>query len=385
MSNFEPADLLFNQPAKTRAVLNALVRAMLLDVGAIARERDPMRCRPDNLVFQFFEHGGTWWNDAWPEAKRRAYVRDLLVYKRLEGTPLGVELYANLEGAVVLAEELPPDRAAVVSEPHLDRDAVLALMPQLRLYHRWPAAYVNRAVGFVGVGAVGLSAVTVDRARALGRYPAVFDPATGVETPLAIGGVGLGASAVTLSYDGTRAHAPAVGWSGIGQIAMAPANRPAPLVVDLADPGFSVVTVPPPAYRQQLVPGRRAVGQSAVMAVDPDAGSYDRLYLLDTSRIPPRAGVAGPAFAVGVSRLGLPAYHQVLHVSVPGFLPALPPRGRSVGGLAVLARQPDRPLAQAMRAVECARRPGDRLLVTLEPRRPGARPAPVPSISELAA
>ena len=369
------------------AHLQAMIEAWPLDIDALERERDPMRCRIENLIFLFFQKGGTYWNDRWPEAKKRAYVRDLWIYKRLEGTPLGVELYANLEGALLLREELPPNRAAIVSQANLDRDQVLALMPQLRLYHRWPDRFVNKAVLAIGARAIGRSAVRRMPAALRGRYPVHFDPATGVETPLGISGVDLGASKVTLTFPGTRGHGFVIGRSAIGKGAFGPVDRPAPITVDLADPTLQTVSVPPPARRGLLIVGKRsgrAIGRNAVANVIPDEGTYDRLYLWDGSRIPPRAGMSGPAMAIGVSRLGLPPYHQVLHFAVPGWPNSWPQDWRRVGRMPVFARRADRPVALAMRAIECARRPGDRILVKLENWRPGARPAPLPTIGDLA-
>ena len=121
-----------------RAHIEAMARAWGLPFAQVARQSDPYTCDAAWLPFLFFDRGGTLWSDAWPEDKRRRVVADLFTYKRLEGTPAGLEAYLNLADGVVLDEVLPPANAFLLDDTGLDNAAILALMPQLRLYGEWP-------------------------------------------------------------------------------------------------------------------------------------------------------------------------------------------------------------------------------------------------------
>ena len=366
------------------ANLQANIEAFPVDVDAILRERDPMRCRIENLPLIFFRRGGTYWNEAWPEAKQRAYVRDLPVYKHLEGTPLGVELYANLEGSYVHREELPPGHVFAVRNTGLSHDQELVLMPQLRLYHYRPNSYLNRAVATAGKRFIaGHSFAARDRAQVLGRYPVVFEPRTDVEVPLDIVDVDRTAGTVTLSRSGLRGHAIFAGHSYAGRCFAAHSIRQPSITFDLADPAMETVTVSPPARRQQLAAAKgKMAGRVFAMPILGDVGTYDRLYLYDPTRIQPGAGRAGRAFFAG-QRIGVPAYTIFLHLAVPGLKPSHRGRQKNAGRFYALGRRLA-PLHNAIRALNTARRPGDQINIVLTAPKPESRFAPLPAIGDLA-
>lgn len=365
------------------AHLQAMIEAWPLDFDAIPRERDPLRCRIENLIFLFFGRGGTYWNDRWLEAKKRAYVRDLPVYKRLEGTPLGVELYANLEGAFMHREELPPGRVFAVRDTALNHAQELALMPELRLYHRWPDRALNRAVAFAGRMAAGRGFAARDRATVLPRYPVLYEPRTGAETPLAVVDVDRTASTATLAKPGLKGHATFAGQAYAGRCYAARSVRQAPIVADLADPAMETVVVSPPCRRQQLAAAKgKVAGRVFAMPILGDVGTYDRLYLYDATRIQPGAGRAGRAFFAG-QRIGVAPYTIFLHLAVPGLKPSHRGRAKFAGRFYALGRRLQ-PLHDAMRALGTARRPGDQIYVVLTPPKAGSRLAPLPAIGDLA-
>ena len=368
------------------ASLQAMIEAWPLDIAAIERERDPMRCRIANLIFLFFQRGGTWWNDSWIEAKKRAYVRDLLVYKRLEGTMLGVELYANLEGALVMREELPPGRVAAVKPDGLSHAAELALMPQLRLYHDLagdPLARVAAAATpwrFVA----GRNAAMRDRARPIPRRAVIFEPRTGTETPIDVVNVASDGRTALLAQPGTRGQAMVAGWSVAGRCTASKPNMPAPIVVDLADPAMETVVPVLPLRRQAAAAAAgKVVGRIFACAAPTSAGTYDRLYLKDPSRIAPGSGVMGRAFVAG-QRIAVAPYTAFLEMYVPGSRPTFRGREMVAGRFSAVGRDLAS-LHAAMGAMEAARRPGDALYVTLSGKRAGARPSPIPAIGDLAA
>ena len=273
-----------------RAHLAAQIAAWPLDVAAIARQSDPYTCDAAWLPFLFFDRGGTLWSDAWPEVKRRQVVADLLTYKRLEGTPAGLEAYINLADGVVLDEVLPPANAFLLDDTGLDAAAILALMPQLRLYGEWPD-HENLDAAFLGRDCVGGDTFLVpDQVGPLGRYPVIWDQ--GVVTPLAAADVSSDGRHVTFAYPGEAGWAFYAGAGFLGADCFGDTATSAPLVLDLFTAGIERVRDPILAHAEQAFVGE------TFLARDVGAeGFYDRLYLSDPARIATvRSGPRAAAF-----------------------------------------------------------------------------------------
>lgn len=358
------------------AHLEAMARAWGLDFDAVARQSDPLTCDAALLPFLFFDRGGTVWSDAWPEAKKRRVVRDLFAYKRLEGTPRGLEAYLNLADAHVFREVLPPAQCFAIPDTGLTADQVRALMPQLRLYHRWPDRPRPRA-SFAGQGFAGRHFAVPDVVGPRGRYPVLWD--RGAETPLGVADAGSDGRAVTLSRPGTRGSAAYAGRAFAGRSLF---GRPAGgerIVFDLLGPDVVPVHVAAPLNRMVAVAGRGGAGQTFARRDEGAAGDYDRLTLNDPTRIPSSGAKASAAAFAGAAWIGLPAHHVLLKASVPGDPGAVPPRWRFAGqGFALPER--NRNLRFAMRAANAARRAGDRVLIELNPTAKGGRINPLPTL-----
>ena len=365
------------------AALQAMIDAWPLDVDAIARESDPMRCAADKLPFLAFDRGLVVWNDDWPEAKKRRYVRDAWIYKRLEGTPLGVEAYLNLADGAVIREVLPPsDAFAIPDDGGLTHAQVLALMPQLRLYYHWPDASFAATVGFADRACADRWFAYPDQGEMLGRYPVLYDPAAGVETPLQASTYDEVGRAVVLSHrgytgSGFYADASCADRSFAGEPAVE-----APIVLDLADPGMETVKASPPLRPWELAAGASQADRTFAAPDIGDVGTYDRLTLYDGARLPGGTSLARAAFYADWSWLGLPPYTEILTVTVPGTPARVPyPAFTADAGFALSDRQDG--LFGAVQAVALAKRAGDRMLLDLAPTFAGTRVAPLPTMDAI--
>ena len=360
-----------------RAHLAAQIAAWPLDVAAIARQSDPDTCDPALLPFLFFDRGGIVWSDAWPEAKRRQVVRGLFTYKRLEGTPRGLEAYLNLAGALVLRETLPLARCfAIPDTGGLDHAAIARLMPQVRLYHRWPAAHRPRAA-FAGAAARRGRFAIPDVVGPRGRYPVLWD--RGVETPPGVADAGAATGTVTLTAPGTKGSAAYAGRAFAGASCL---GRPAggrAITFALLDPEVVPVRVPDPLNRAVAAAGRGCARATFARSDDAGAGDYDRLILNDPSRVPAGGGAKASAAAfAGETWIGLRPHHVLLKAAVPGDHAV--PRRRLFAGQAFALPQANRALRFAMQAANAARRAGDRVLVELSPTAQGGRINPLPDL-----
>ena len=387
------ADLLPKQSSTPYELANlgAMIEAWSVDPAEVRRQSDPMLCDADLLPWLAFDRGLTLWSDDWPEIKKRRYIRDAWIYLRLQGTPLGVEAYLNLADGRVIEEHLPPSLSFLIPDDGLTHQQVLNLMPQLRLYHQHPAAYPNRGTAFVG-SYLGDCALVPDAGTIFGRYPVIYDPATGIEipvqaTPLAT--LDQTSTMVSFSeptYGGGAAYA---GVSFIGDCFLGDPIGPAPLVLDLADPTMITVRDTSPLPAKSAAVGRSYLGDCYLDPDIGDAGTYDLLTIFDPTRISPILNRARAATFIGVSYLGVAPYHQLLKIVVPGTPALVRPGAAFVGtsfldGSAYLFDAADRTNHDfALTAIATAKRAGDRILVDLAPTFAGTRDAALPTMSDL--
>ena len=371
------------------ANLGAHVEAWPIDVAEVRRQSDPMLCDADQLPWLAFECGLTLWNDDWPEDKRRRYVRDAWIYLRLQGTPLGVEAYLNLADGVVIEEVLPPDQSFAVPDDGLTHGQVLELMPQLRLYHQGPTQNAQRGVAYADVSFADADCAAPDQARVLDRYPVIFDPQTGLETPLQIVDIDKTAATVTLARDG---YGTGAAFADISFADDAFAGDPfvqAPIVLNLADPALVTIRDTSPLPRKTAVADRSFADDAFADADLGDVGTYDRLYLFDPTRISTVLNPARAAAFADVSWTGVPPYTQILRIAVPGTPAQVRPGAAFADACfadsdAYAFDASDRTNHDfALTAIATAKRAGDRILVELAPTFAGTRAAILPAIGDI--
>lgn len=368
-----------NATAFERTHLEAMARAWGLDFDAIGRQSDPDTCDAALLPFLFFDGGGTVWSDAWTVERQRQVVRDLFTYKRLEGSPAGVEAYLNLADALVIDEELPPANAFLVPEDALDYAALVALMPELRLYHDTPPTYEPDAF-FYGRDHWGTSHFVPSTAGPGGRYAVLVDQ--GVETPLGIVLIGPRGEAI-VRLPAERGSAAFWGDAVWGETFF---GEPAPAAAFTE--GFSYAP-DDPGFVLRRLENRRDPAEAFLRDgfwgdafLVPDGrlgGYYDALTLWDPARVPSHTSPATGGAFWGDFRFGLPAYHAILTVALPG-TPAEAPAAWEHWGAGFLIPHDPGPIAFAMQAAEAARRPGDRILIDLSPTGAGASAMPLPDL-----
>ena len=374
------------------ANLGAMLAAWPIAVREVLRQSDPMRCDAVLLPWLAFDRGLRLWRDDWAEIKKRRYIRDAWIYLRLQGTPLGVELYLNLAGGRVIEENLPPDRSFAVPDDGLTHQQVLDLMPQLRLYHRFPPRYPNRAVAFADVSFADGAAAVPDAGLIFGRYPVIYDPATGVETPVqatSLTSVGQTATTVTFTQPTYGKGAAFADISFADDACLGNPIGPAPITLDLADPSLVTMRDTRPLPTKTAVADRTFADDSFADPDIGDAGTYDRLYIFDPTRISPVLNPARAAAFADVSYVGIAPYTMLLRIAVPGT-----PDQVHVGAAfadscfadagAFAFDAADRTNHDfALLAIATAKRTGDRILVDLAPTFAGTRDAALPSMSDL--
>lgn len=361
-----------------RAHLTADIAAWPLDIAAIARQDDPLTCDPAWLPFLFFDKGGLVWSDGWTLAKKRQVTRDLFTYKRLEGTPAGVEAYLNLADALLIEEELPPGAAYLLPDETLDREAVLALMPQLRLYHDHPPRFEPWETAFWGGETFWSEASwTPETASPLGRYAVLWD--AGTQTPLAANELSIDKKTATLRRRGEAGSASFWGefaWGAASYFGDIVGHEP--LVFDLADPGLVTTRDTGARVFEETFWGD-GFWSATYWVPDDQSGRYERLYLWDPDRIPRGTSAYSAGAFWGAFRYGVPPHHSLLTVAIASDPPALP-GAFLFWGEGYWLPQSHKRIAFAMQAAEAARRGGDRILITLSPTSAGGVSLPLPGL-----
>lgn len=364
-----------NASAYMRASLASMLAALEIDVDAIERESRWNTASVDKLPFLAFDKGVRIWNDAWSEDRKRWVVRYGVTLARLQGTPLGIEIYLNLADGHVLREYLPPGGGFFLPDNKFDREAMAALMPQVRLYHSWPAKFMPRFM-FFGAGYFGRHAITNDKAKWQGRYPVLWD--RGVETPLGEGDFEVRGGVGTLLRPLERARGTYFGGNFFGRTYFGMPARKRSYKVELYNASELRVDNTKPIQRQLLTAGRNYFG-AAYFGRDPGARyRYDRVVLWDASRLSAHAVRRNRGFYLGETRFAVKKYHIDLDVFLPGYPRRIQQRWRYFGAGYLINYKHDN-LRFAMQALRAAKRGGDRILVNLVEGR-GSRPATLPNL-----
>ncbi|MGY6705926.1 phage tail protein I [Roseinatronobacter sp.] len=132
------------------------------------------------------------WDRDWPIEKKRAVAQAWYRLHRLKGTQAGIEEAIRFFGGNVVGVRRPPD--AFYPDPSLtraERDKYLARFQQLRFFrfrNRGAAtfgAYVGSGLRRSGLFAgAGFHPTFTDAPVRIGRRAFLFDPLTGIETPV---------------------------------------------------------------------------------------------------------------------------------------------------------------------------------------------------------
>ncbi len=351
-------------------------------IPEIAIQGDPMLCDTDKLSLLPFDKGLVFFRDSWPEIKQRQTIRDGWVYKRIEGTPLGVEAYLNLADGALIREVLPPAEAFAIEDTGLTHAQVLALMPQLRLYYHWPDKDFPVTANFADRAFADRLYAYPDQGEALGRYPVIYDPATGVETPLG-----------TVSYDevsttvvlGTAGYTGTAFYADVAYADLSFAGAPLgdqPITFELADPDMQTVRASPALRSCEFAGDFSYADRTFVFPDIGDVGTYDFLTLYDPSRIPTGVSVARSAFYADWSWLGLPPYTEILTVAVPG-TPVEMPYAAFTADVGFALSNDQSSLFDAVEAIALSKRGGDRVLLDLAQTFAGTRAATLPAMQDI--
>lgn len=352
--------LIANHKNKTPYVvshLDAQLQAWELDHKAIERESDPDYCSPDKLPFLAFDKGVVVWHDHWSIERKRFVAKHGWTYKRIEGTPAGIEAYLNLLDTWVHSEVLPPARAFLMDDTGLDHEAILELMPQLRLYHDWPTRELPDAA-MADRDFTDETFLFDDIVRYLGRYPVIWD--NGVETPLQESDTFKDGDEIELYFYGDAGWAPFETYAFLDEAYLVePENKP-PFKANLADPTMSRQRLNVTLYPDEATTDDRFVGDVFVAEDLATRGWYDRLYLWEPERIPTSIGIAtGPAF-LDETWLGLSPYHIIMTIAMPGYPTEVPQHWQYVDETFVIDAEPETTHFPMLAAL-AAKRGGDRL------------------------
>lgn len=340
------------------ASLASMLSAMHVDIEAIQRESDWRTASVKNLPLLAFDRGIRFWNDDWPEETKRWVVRHGWTLARLQGTPLGIEIFINLAGGYVIKEYLPPGGGHFLKQIPYDREAVAAVMPQVRVYHRWPAEYKPRIL-FWGHGYFGRNFLGVHRGQFKGGYPVLYD--RGVETPLGEGEFLVDGNKAYIYRREKRGHATYFGDAYWGHTYLAKPATAKPYAIDIAE-GTQRMTNPVPPYRNALFFGRGFWGYSCFVKDSRELDDYDRIILWDKTRMSGRAIRHNSAFFLGQTRFKQPKFTIDLEVKLPGYPKKRPKRWGYFGQMPLINYRSD-DLRFMMRGIEAARRIGDKVLV----------------------
>lgn len=328
-------------PANASAVMRALslvnaerFDAMRTKPGILATLWDAWSCPAGELKFLAWAFSVDYWNDAWPEARKRRVVAEALSYHRAKTTPRGVRMALGYRDAELAAYHLP--RHGFFVDPGVDPGDTarwLATLPEIRIIDAAPFTLPGPPRRFVG-----LNCIARDDAR-LARTAVLIEH--GTTTPLSIAPSGADEkirapiskqNVIIAGRAGSRYVAP----SDLGDIVLAirPVGsgrndfvRPAATPGDagaivaaqrkLAESGFAVFT-----------PVCGCKGGRFIVAPQAVARSYLSLRL---SRQPGRIAARAPLNVVGRSRVPRPAFTAAWTVDWSRQLPRSHiPQGRKV-------------------------------------------------------
>jgi phage tail P2-like protein len=124
-----------------------------LDASIIRKLWSPWECPEEFLPYLAWGLGLEIWKDEWPLWKKREIIAKIWQLKRLKTTPEGIRQYTNLVDSEPVEFKRPKHKMWwVPSMTDAERHALMAKMPEIRLYHQintplgWRATYVKDGI-----------------------------------------------------------------------------------------------------------------------------------------------------------------------------------------------------------------------------------------------
>jgi P2-related tail formation protein len=138
------ADLLFSAAtALERAMADVDAEAWLaIQADLIGANGDPYKVQPRNLIHLAFAKGVTFWDDAWPDSVKRAWIAQQATFKGKIGTEEALQMAFAIERSagrpidIVQIVTAPQDMFWASSPTPADVQAYMDLLPEIRIYHR---------------------------------------------------------------------------------------------------------------------------------------------------------------------------------------------------------------------------------------------------------
>lgn len=371
---------------------------LTLDPQAIIDNWDPFKVPLRNIGFLAHSMGVLLWDDDWDELTKRNWIADQWKFKALRGTEEALHMALGLWGYTLVQTVVPP-QGFYLSEEFTaeERDAWIALMPQLRIRLGATKGIGPQDEWFLGDGFLGEVALGLDDWPLLyGRRG--FLRRNGVDTPL---------QSETLTTTTTVEHGievqrvaveglSTVGWflgeDFLGEPGkfLGAAEREADIItvrldrayeMESSELGLTTVTpgLEPLDTRSRRISdignggpgfflGADYLGEAFLTEDDAGVLLADVLYLHDPAIAVPMT--AGASF-LGVDRLGMEPYTAELLIDLhekaelDGFF-----LGQVFLGEAFAVPQDNRAQDNALRAVMAAKALRDTVLVSFAPRRP---------------
>ena len=354
-------------------------RRAIGEIALIRAVRDPARCPARLLPYLAHAVGLDIWNPTWPEHRQRQAIAGAIPLHRLKGTLAGMRGYGALADAEIIRAVRPPGTLYLSGCLGQDeRDRLLAVMPQIRIYRR---AVRGTSGGRLYVSAGRYSCLprfVGDSGAASRTAPRIIFAEHGVERPVSVEEVvdvlpGLGRAV----YERALLRRPRRrGVTYLGQVpryfvTLDPTRSVASYRRADGSPstirfGLRPASVDPELVYQRGHAGRamlagRILSRRYLGGLSPDRRVFERVVIWDPTLVPRRRG----ASYLGVSRFGVAPYSAELSVFVPGHQPrrafAIGPRG--FVGRRYFVASSDEARAFAFRALRAAKAVRDVVLI----------------------
>lgn len=345
---------------------------------------DPYRASLDRLPWLAWGRNVDGWSDDWPEAVKRATVRNALAYHGKKGTIAGLKMAARLAGGEVV-QVIDPRRRLFLA-PSLtvaDREDFIRRYPELRVYRYRDAGAAGFGL-FAGWRAFCGGVRQPSDTGALGRWgEQAYIARDGQETPLKTvttyldteegdgvdftevrePGVARGAFIGAVRHQRHIAAQDAgarIYRMRIAQRYSAPIHRVTYTTVKPGlDPlGYDAEPVAARGQRRGFHAGGAHIGAGCILRSDAEARLYSSLRLFDPA-IPIER--RGRSTHIGGARLGFPAFTAEVRLRLRGWR-SLPARARFVGGFAIKGNR--EAYEDALRIMSWATSARDRVLIT---------------------